>query len=184
MSADQSDEKDARRALRPRIQQQIQASSKCRGPGRWLARKSQLVVLEHGGCCRGDRNRDEAKSPHAWTKENWQTKAGAADARHGKIMNCDLPQEAPILLTDEQKQAVETKQTPHGGQNVANTAAAKAARAYVTRHDPRSLNEEQLKRLTKIELVQIARRVDLPYRSKMNKAQLARTLRRHFRQPS
>jgi hypothetical protein len=50
--------------------------------------------------------------------------------------------------------------------------------------DPRSLNEEQLKRLTKTELVQIARHEDLPYRTKMNKAQLARTLRKHFRQPS
>lgn len=43
------------------------------------------------------------------------------------------------------------------------------------------LNEEELKRLPKETLLTIARTEDLPNRSKMNKAQLARTLRRHFR---
>ena len=47
--------------------------------------------------------------------------------------------------------------------------------------DPRALNEEELKRLSKDCLVSIARDEALPNRSKMNKAQLARTLRRHFR---
>ena len=42
------------------------------------------------------------------------------------------------------------------------------------------LTEERLKRLTKRQLVGLARREALPNRSKMNKAQLARTLRRHF----
>lgn len=45
----------------------------------------------------------------------------------------------------------------------------------------RRLNEEELKRLTKEQLVQLARHEELPQRSKMNKAQLARSLRRHFR---
>ena len=44
------------------------------------------------------------------------------------------------------------------------------------------LNEEELKRLTKNELDLLARHEQLPLRSKMNKAQLARTLRRHYRQ--
>ncbi len=61
---------------------------------------------------------------------------------------------------------------------------AGSARSRFAQDDPRSLNEEELKRLTKETLVRIARHEDLPNRSKMNKAQLARTLRKHFRQPS
>jgi phage gp16-like protein len=59
-----------------------------------------------------------------------------------------------------------------------------SARSRFAQDDPRSLNEEELKRLTKETLVRIARDEALPYRSKMNKAQLARTLRKHFRQPT
>ena len=55
------------------------------------------------------------------------------------------------------------------------------ARRPVDRHDPSELSEVQLKHLSKEELLTIARRESLPNRSKMNKAQLARTLRKHFR---
>ncbi len=51
-----------------------------------------------------------------------------------------------------------------------------------SREQARRLNEEELKRLTKNELDLLARHEQLPLRSKMNKAQLARTLRRHYRQ--
>src|SRR5690606_30962526 len=54
-------------------------------------------------------------------------------------------------------------------------------RGYVvSQQQAKSLNEEELKRLTKEELVWLARNEALPHRSKMNKAQLARTLRRHY----
>lgn len=55
---------------------------------------------------------------------------------------------------------------------------------HTSREQARRLNEEELKRLTKDELDTLARDEQLPLRSKMNKAQLARTLRRHFRQAS
>jgi hypothetical protein len=58
------------------------------------------------------------------------------------------------------------------GENTARQAAS---------DDPHRLNEEELKRLGKDRLLRIARDENLPNRSKMNKAQLARTLRRHFR---
>ena len=47
--------------------------------------------------------------------------------------------------------------------------------------DPRDLNEQELNRLSKETLLTIARGESLPNRSKMNKAQLARTLRKHLR---
>lgn len=47
--------------------------------------------------------------------------------------------------------------------------------------DPRDLNEQELNRLSKETLLTIARSESLPNRSKMNKAQLARTLRKHLR---
>ena len=60
--------------------------------------------------------------------------------------------------------------------------AERSSWKYAESHaDPRELNEEELKRLSKERLVSIARNEALPNRSKMNKAQLARTLRKHFR---
>lgn len=47
--------------------------------------------------------------------------------------------------------------------------------------DARCLNEAELNRLPKEALLTLARGESLPNRSKMNKAQLARTLRKHFR---
>ncbi len=63
------------------------------------------------------------------------------------------------------------------------TAAASKSPAAMTTDfgDARGLNEEELKRLPKQTLATIARDESLPNRSKMNKAQLARTLRKHFR---
>jgi len=185
MSANQSDGKSTRPAERWCFDKQIQASPRCVG-SRWSVRKSQMDVQaseRREGGSRSDRTGDEANSQHVWTKDDWQTKDGSADVCNGNIMKRTLPKEAWDLLTEEQKQATEQQQAP-GERSVAETEAVKAARAYVRKGDPRSLNEEQLKRLTKTELVRIARKEDLPYRSKMNKAQLARTLRRHFRQPS
>ncbi len=187
MSADHTDSNYTKPELRERLKSEIQASSKGGRKGQWSARKSQMLVRQYeqqGGGYHGDKNHDEAKSLRTWTKEDWQTKNSSGHARTGKTMKRYLPKQAWDLLSAAEQRATETKKTSHGEQYVANTEPAKAARSYVVKGDPSSLNEQQLNRLTKETLVQIARKEDLPQRSKMNKAQLARTLRKHFRTES
>lgn len=184
MSADHDDEKYTKPALHRRIKQELQESSKGGRQGQWSARKSRMLVQEYerqGGGYKQDANRGEAKTIGRRTEQDWQTEEGSASARRGSTMKRHLPKRAWNLLTDGQRQTAETKQTSQGEQFVPHTQAATAARAYVAHDDPRGLNEEELKRLTKAELVRIARDEELPNRSKMNKAQLARTLRKHFR---
>ena len=183
MPTDHDEDKYTKPALRRRIKQALQNSSKGGRKGQWSARKRQLLVQEYerqGGGYKGDQNHHEADSLRQWTDQEWQTKEGSADARRGSKMQRYLPKQAWNLLSENEQRATEQKKASTNGQYVPNTETAQAARAYVDRDDPSRLNEEQLKRLTKEKLSQIARKEELPNRSKMNKAQLARTLRKHF----
>lgn len=183
MPTDHYEDKYTKPVLRRQIKLKIQRSPKGGRKCQWSARKSQMLAQEYerqGGDYKGNNNHQEASSLNKWTEQDWQTKEGSADARNGSKMKRYLPKEAWDLLTEEQKKATEQKKTSEDSQFVANTEAAKAARAYVDHDDPSRLNEEQLKRLTKARLAEIARSEELPNRSKMNKAQLARTLRKHF----
>lgn len=159
-------------------------------PGRaglFSARNGEVLIHACGGRearCRGERSLDDAKTRHAPTNQDWQTKAGTVEARHGKTMKQHLANAAWKLIGNEERHASDRAELSQAERSAANTGAVRTAQGSSTQRDPRSLNEEQLKRLTKTELVQIARNEELPNRSKMNKAQLARTLRKHFRQPS
>ena len=190
MSGDQGEAKYTKPSLRRRIKTDLQKSAKGGRPGRWSARKSQLLVREYerqGGGYVGDANRDEAASLREWTAQDWQTRDGSARARSGRTTKRYLPKRAWGLLGDDEKRRTEAEKrrgSAEGEPAVPNTAAAKAARAYVDHGDAHGLREVQLKRLTKQELLSIARTEDLPGRSKMNKAQLARTLHKHFRTAS
>ena len=73
------------------------------------------------------------------------------------------------------------KRATPGMRRPAPTRYQRSSPAAIGVVQARRLNEEEVKRLTKEQLVELARHEELPQRSKMNKAQLARTLRRHFR---
>lgn len=106
MSTDHYEDKYTKPALRRRIKQELQHSSKGGRKGQWSARKSQLLAHEYerqGGGYKGNNNRDEAASLNKWTEQDWQTKEGSADARNGSKMKRYLPKEAWNLLTDVQK---------------------------------------------------------------------------------
>jgi len=161
--------------LRERLKKRIMKSDKGGRPGQWSARKSQLLVNAYekqGGGYRGKKDA-RSKSLEKWQDEEWQTKEGSGHADTGKKMKRYLPEKAWHLLTPEQKRATDEKKKQGKGQHVPNIPAARAARSYVTRHDPTLLRQEQLGRLRKKELVAIARDYDVHGRSKMNKNALA-----------
>ena len=65
-------------ALRERIKAQVKASGKGGKPGKWSARKAQLLAQKYekaGGGYSGKKTEGQ-KSLSKWTKEKWGTKSG------------------------------------------------------------------------------------------------------------
>ncbi len=172
--------------LRREIKEDLMESDKGGRLGQWSARKSQLLVQEYerrgGGYLKSEKDQD-AKDLERWTNQDWQTSDGSAYADEGEKMKRYLPAKAWDLLSDEEKRRAErTKEAgdADGKQFVENTIAAKAARAYVDHGDASELSEQQLLKLTKDELTDLAQRHDISGRSSMNKEQLATSIRDHF----
>jgi len=87
-------------------------------------------------------------------------------------MPADQTEEKPPTAPPRRTASI-TRRPHHGLERLAD--------AETLYGDPRDLNEQELNRLSKEALLTIARSESLPNRSKMNKAQLARTLRKHLR---
>jgi hypothetical protein len=186
VSSEDYDEKYTKPDLRREIKRDLTDSDKGGRPGQWSARKSQLLVQEYerrGGGYKQDKKDDDAKSLQRWTEQNWQTADGSAYANDGTRMKRYLPENAWDLLSDKEKErAKRSKQQgdQEGKQFVENTAAAKAARAYVDHGDASDLSADQLRRLNKKELLNIARKENIRGRSKMRKRDLVDAIDQHF----
>ncbi|MBD3241910.1 MAG: hypothetical protein GF331_15075 [Chitinivibrionales bacterium] len=168
--------------LRERLKEEIKASNKGGRAGQWSARKAQLLAQEYkrqGGDYKGSKGK-RSKHLDKWTEEHWQTRGGKGKADTGKEMKRYLPERAWDLLSEKQKKETDQQKRKAGKQFVPNTRAARAARAYVDHGDATMLDESQLKRLTRNEVVDLARQYDISGRSKMKKADLARVLSKGF----
>ena len=126
--------------LRERLKDEIRAGDRGGPPGRWSARKSQLLTTEYeaagGGYVQEGRLTDEQRSLRDWTDEDWQTSDGDASAREddGTVRRY-LPAKAWELLDADQQAATEARKLDGGEageQHVGNTDAAKAARRLAT----------------------------------------------------
>lgn len=170
--------------LRDRLKEEIKASDKGGRPGQWSARKAQLLAHEykrHGGAYVGGKDR-RGKHLEQWTRQEWQTRQGSGRADTGKRMKRYLPRRAWELLSEEERKSTDRRKRAGKEQYVANTPAARAARAYVDHGDATRLEEEQLQRLSKEELARLARDYDIHGRSHRSKGELARSLHRAFEQ--
>lgn len=91
-----------------------------------------------------------------------------------------LPAEAWDLLNEDEKKQTMQKKLDEGDdgakQFIDNTPAAKAARAYVTHGDASGLSVDQLQRLTKDDLIDLAQKHDVDGRSSMDKSELAKAV--------
>ncbi len=168
--------------LRESLKKDIQNSDKGGRPGQWSARKAQLLAQEYkneGGGYIGGKDK-RAKHLDKWTEQEWQTKEGSGDAETGKGMKRYLPKRAWELLSDEQKKQTDRRKQESGRQYISNTPVARAARAYVDHNDATLLGEDQLRRLSRNELENLARAYDIRGRSHMKKDQLAHVLHTGF----
>ena len=155
--------------LREEIKEEIKQSDKGGKPGQWSARKSQLLAREYekrGGGYKGEKDESQ-KHLEEWTREEWQTKQGDANARQddGETRRY-LPKKAWENLSEEEKEETERKKregSRQGKQHVDNTGAAKEARAGaqgkapVEGYDEMNVEEakEKLKGLPKEDLEKI-----------------------------
>ena len=185
--ADDYEEKYTRPDLRREIKDELMEGDKGGDPGEWSARKSQMLVQEYqkrGGGYKKDEKDADAKSLEEWTDQDWQTKDGSAYASDDGETKRYLPERAWDLLSDAEKERTDRKKREAGEeeakQYVANTVEAKAARAYVDHGDASELSEDQLNRLNKSELDDLASDAGIDGRSKMDKAGLAAALREHY----
>jgi hypothetical protein len=132
--------------LRGRLKDEVQAGDKGGKPGQWSARKSQLLKAAYereGGGYLGEK---DATQQHLsqWSREDWQTSDGSADARTGSederggASKRYLPKAAWDELSASEKRetdAAKADGSRQGEQLVANPEAAKKAGRHAREHD-------------------------------------------------
>lgn len=120
--------------LRARLKEEIKAGDRGGRSGQWSARKSQLLVAEyekHGGGYRHEAERTGSQRHlEQWTGQDWHTADGDGAAREddGSTRRY-LPDAAWQLLSPEERRATDERKRSGTDQHVANTDAAREARA-------------------------------------------------------
>nr|WP_294508594.1 DUF5872 domain-containing protein [uncultured Rhodopila sp.] len=153
-------------ALWEQIKRTITAGDKGGAPGQWSARKAQLAVQEYkrrGGGYAGQKRADNHL--RQWTEEDWATKSGERSRDSGERY---LPREARAHLSDEdyrRSSAKKREDTAHGRQFSRQPGDIARKTAPYRQHDS-----------SKAELMQQARRRNVPGRSRMDKDALRRAL--------
>ena len=172
MSQDNYEQKYTKPDLRRQLKDEIMQSDKGGNPGQWSARKSQLLVQEYekqGGGYKKDEKDDAAKSLEEWGEQDWQTQDGNKARQDDKTKRY-LPKEVWSILSDEEKQKAEEikqKASKEGEQYVEWTPAIKKAMKEAGYTETDDSDD-----ITKQELYDKARELDIDGRSKMDKAQL------------
>ncbi|MDX1654058.1 MAG: hypothetical protein R3310_02475 [Candidatus Competibacteraceae bacterium] len=172
MSSDDYQEKYTKPQLRRRLKEEIKASDKGGKPGRWSARKSQLLVQEYekqGGDYKKRHKDQAARSLEQWSKQDWQTQKGDSRARKDGTTHRYLPKQVWEMLSEQERQQAERskQRADDRGEEVVRWPAA-VKRAIKRLEDGQEPSKE--------ELYKKAKQLDIRGRSKMNKAQLGRAV--------
>ncbi|KAB7782069.1 hypothetical protein [Methylorubrum populi] len=163
-----------------KVKKEVTQSSKGGKPGQWSARKAQMATSEYkkeGGGYAGKKTGDNHLKQ--WTEEEWGTKSGKESGKTGERY---LPKKAREKLSDSEyarstakKRADSAKGKQHSKQPA--DVAKKSASARDTGAKPgKTSNKGGQGGATKAELMQRARKQDIPGRSKMTKGELERAL--------
>jgi len=175
MSKKRDEEQYTQPELRQKIKEELMQSDKGGKKGQWSARKSQLLAKEYedqGGGYKHEKD-EQAKALDQWTKEDWQTQDGEANARKKGKTSRYLPKAVWDKLSPaEQQEAEQTKAqgSKKGEQQVAYTPAVKKALQQVKKEE---------KKPTKKDLLAEAKKLDIKGRSKMNTAALEKAIKDH-----
>ena len=179
MTQNNYEQKYTKPDLRRQLKDEIMQSDKGGKPGQWSARKSQLLVQEYekqGGGYKQDDKNEAAQSLKEWGEQNWQTQNGDKARQDSKTKRY-LPKEVWDKLSNEEKQEAEEikqKASREGKQYAEWTPAIKTAMkeaGYVETNDSNNSSE-----MTKQELYEQARDLDISGRSNMNKEELAKAI--------
>ena len=174
MSKKRDDEQYTQPELREKIKEELMQSDKGGKKGQWSARKSQLLAKEYedqGGGYKHEKD-EKAKALDQWTKEDWQTQDGEANARKKGKTSRYLPKAVwEKLSPEEQKEAEQTKAkgSKKGEQQVAYTPAIKKALAQV--------KNKSDQKPTKKDLLAEARKLNIKGRSKMKTDELEKAIK-------
>jgi hypothetical protein len=160
-----------------KVKKEVTKSSKGGKPGQWSARKAQMATSEYkkeGGGYEGKKSDDNHLKQ--WTEEEWGTKSGKESGKTGERY---LPKKAREKLSDsEYKRSTAKKRsdTAKGQQHSKqpDDVAKKTATARKTGGKSGSTSDRGGS--TKAELMERARKQDIPGRSKMSKGELERAL--------
>ncbi|CAO4149753.1 hypothetical protein [Methylorubrum extorquens] len=163
-----------------KVKEEITEASKGGKPGQWSARKAQMATSEYkkeGGGYAGKKSDDNHLKQ--WTDEEWDTKSGKESGKTGERY---LPKKAREKLSDKEysrstakKRADSAKGKQHSKQPA--DVAEKAASARKTGGKAGETSDKGgTAGATKSELMQRARKQDIPGRSKMTKGELERAL--------
>ncbi|MFC4453200.1 hypothetical protein [Deinococcus sonorensis] len=165
----QDDRKYTKPALRQRLKDEIEAGDRGGRPGQWSARKSQLLAREYeqaGGGYHGAKD-EAAHHLDRWTEQDWQTEDGKGKAEDSHHMHRYLPKAVWDRLTDAQKREAEESKARAKGQHVEwPEAVRRAMQAVKGGQEP-----------TRQALYEQAKRLDVPGRSRMSKAELQRAVK-------
>jgi hypothetical protein len=176
MAANKNDQQYTKPELREKIKEELLQSDKGGKKEQWSARKSQLLAKEYeqqGGSYKGEKT-EKAKDLDKWTKEDWQTQKGETSARQKDKTSRYLPKEVWENLSQEEKKDAEqtkVKGSKKGDQQVAYTPAIKKALQNVKSNDDKGTSKK--------ELVEAAKKMNIPGRSKMTKEELKKALNSH-----
>ena len=155
------------------VKAKVTKSAKGGKPGQWSARKAQMAVAEYkkeGGGYEGKKTSDNHLKQ--WQDEDWGTKSGKKSQETGERY---LPAKSRKALTDSEYKrssdkkradARKGKQFSKQPRDIAKKAAS--ARKSVTRGGASAT--------TKVQLMERARKRNIPGRSRMTKAELERAL--------
>lgn len=152
-----------------KVKAAVTAGDKGGHAGEWSARKAQLAVSEYkkaGGGYVG-RKRDD-NSLHQWTEEEWGTKSGAKSGKTGERY---LPKKAREALSDADYARTTAKKRRDTKKGKQFSAQPEDIAAKTAKYHDGGKGEA-----TKAELMTQARKRDIPGRSKMSKAELAKAL--------
>jgi len=119
--------------LRERLKQQIRQGDRGGRPGQWSARKAQLLVREYekagGGYVDEGRRTPAQHHLEQWSEQEWHTGSGDDRARGEDGTARYLPDVAWQLLSEQERGATDRRKKQADEQYVANTEAAREARA-------------------------------------------------------
>ncbi len=163
-----------------KVKKEVTQSSKGGKPGQWSARKAQMATSEYkkeGGGYAGKKTGDNHLKQ--WTEEEWGTKSGKESGKTGERY---LPKKAREKLSDSEyarstakKRADSAKGKQHSKQP-ADVAKKSASARDTGAKSGKTSNKGGQGGATKAELMQRARKQDIPGRSKMTKGELERAL--------